>query len=157
MHNYCICSANKCNSISKEDQTKMTKHKKFQHKWLFSPDLSHCPDTDIWPLCYVDNEGMFCALCQSHNGMHLQSKLTVWNKEPNVRYRPETIRGHFVKVEDLKDTMHSISVEKEHLKQSSFIIKEHQEKKRTLNMSYEKVFTSLYWLCKEEIVVSKAV
>ena len=53
--------------------------------------------------------------------------------------------------------MHSISAEKEHLKQSSFFAKEHQEKKRTLNASYEKVFTSLYWLCKEEIAASKAV
>ena len=91
VHNYYICSGNKCNSISKEDQTKMTKHKKFQLKWLFNLDPSRWPDTGIWSLCYVDNEGMFCALCQSHNGMHPQSKLTVWNKEPNVRYRPETI------------------------------------------------------------------
>ena len=53
--------------------------------------------------------------------------------------------------------MHSISPEKEHLKQSSFFVKEHQEKERTLNASYEKFFTSLYWLCKEEIAVSKAV
>ena len=25
-----------------------------------------------------------------YNGMHPQSKLTLWNKEPNVRYRLET-------------------------------------------------------------------
>ena len=144
VHNYYICSANECNSIIKEDQTKMTKHKKIRHKWLFNPDLSRCPDRDIWSLCYVDNKGMFCALCQSHNGVHPQSKLTAWNKVPNVRYRPKTISGHFVKTEDAKDTMHSISTEKEHLKQSSFFAKEHQEKERTLNVSYEKVFTSLY-------------
>ena len=144
VHNYYICSASECNSIIKEDETKMTKHKKFQHKWLFNPDLSRCPHTDIWSLCYVDNEGMFSALCQSHNDVHPQSKLTAWNKVPNVRYRPETISGHFVKTEDVKDTMHSISAEKEHLKQSSFFVKEHQEKERTLNVSYEKVFRSLY-------------
>ena len=155
--NYYICSASKSNSISKEDQTKMSKHKNFQHKWLFNPAFSCCPCTDIWSFCYVDNEGMFCALCQSHNGMHPQSKLTVWNKEPNVRYRPKAIRGHFIKAKDVKDAMHSISAQKEHLKQSSFFVKEHQEKVRTLNASYEKVFTSLYWLCKEEIAVSKAV
>ena len=91
VHNYYIGSANKCNSISKEDQTKMSKHKNLQHKRLFNLDLSHCPHTDIWSLCYVHNEGMFCTMCQSHNGMHPQSKLTVWNKEPNVRYRPKTI------------------------------------------------------------------
>ena len=32
VHIYFICSANKCNSISKEDQTKMMKLKNFQHK-----------------------------------------------------------------------------------------------------------------------------
>ena len=54
--------------------------------------------------------------------------------------------------------MHSILREKEHLKQSSFFVKEHQEKERTLNLSYGKVFMSFfYWLCKEEIVVSKEV
>ena len=53
--------------------------------------------------------------------------------------------------------MYSIPAEKEHLKQSSFFVKEHQEKERTLNVSYEKVFTSFYWLCREEIAVSKAV
>ena len=124
----------------------MTKHRNFQHKWLFNPDLSCCPDTDICSLCYVNNGGMFCALCQSHNGMHPQSKLTVWNKEPNVRYRPKTICSHFIKAKDVKDTMHSISAEKEHLKQSSFFVKEHQEKERMLNASYEKVFTSLYFV-----------
>ena len=94
---------------------------------------------------------MFCALSQSHNGMYPQSKLTVWSKQPNVR--PEAIRNHFMKAEDVKDLMHSISAKKEHLKHSSFFVKEHQEKERTLNVSYEKVFTSLYWLCKEEIAV----
>ena len=74
-------------------------NKNFQHKWLFNPDLSRCPHTDILSLCYVDNEGIFCALSQWNNGMHPQSKLTVWNKEPNVRFRPETICGHFIKAE----------------------------------------------------------
>ena len=53
--------------------------------------------------------------------------------------------------------MHSISAQKEHLKHSPFFVKERQEKERMLNKSYVKVFTSLYWLCEEEIVVSKAV
>ena len=53
--------------------------------------------------------------------------------------------------------MHSISAQKEHLKHSSFFAKKHQEKRRVLNASYEKVFKSFNWLCKEEIVVSKAV
>ena len=96
---------------------------------------------------YMDNKGIICAMYQSHNGMHPQSKLIVWNKEPNVRYRPKTIHGHFIKAEDVRDTMHSISTQKEHLKNSSFFVKEHQEKERMLNASYEKVFTSLYWLC----------
>ena len=68
----------------------------------------------------MDNKGIICAMYQSHNGMHPQSKLIVWNKEPNVRYRPKTIHGHIIKAEDVRDTMHSISTQKEHLKK--FII-----------------------------------
>ena len=52
----------------------MTKLKNFQHKWLFNPNLNRCPDRDIWSLYYVDNEGIFGTLCQSHNGMYPQSK-----------------------------------------------------------------------------------
>ena len=73
-----ICSLNKCSSISKVDQTKMTKLKNFHHNWLFNPNLSHCPERDIYieieSQCYVDNEGMFGALYQPHNGMYSQSK-----------------------------------------------------------------------------------
>ena len=58
----------------RSDQTKMMKLKNFQHKWLFNPDFRCCTDTDTWSLCYVDNEGMFVTLCQSHNGMYAQSK-----------------------------------------------------------------------------------
>ena len=155
MHNYYICSANRCDSISKEDQTKILKYKNFQDKQLFNPDLSRYPHTDIWSLSY--NNRMCCAFCQSHIGMYPQSKITVWNKELNIRYRPKTIHGHFIKAEDVKDTMHSISAQKEHLKHSSFFVREHQEKERMLNACYEKVFTSLYWLCKEKIAISKAV
>ena len=41
------------------------------------------------------------AHCQSLNGMHPQSKLTVCSKDKNVRYRPEAICGHFIKAEDV--------------------------------------------------------
>ena len=157
VHNYYTCSANSCNSISKEDQTKVLKYKNFQRKRLLNPDLICYRHSDIWSLCYVDNKGMFCALCQSHNGMHWQSKITVCNKKRNLRYRPETIRGHFIKAKDVKYTMHYISAQKEDLKHLSFFIREHQKKERTSNACYEKVFTSLCWLCKEKIAVSKAV
>lgn len=84
-----------------------------------------------------------------------RSKSTVRNKKP--RYRPETVRRNFIKAKDVRETMLSILAQKENLKHSSFFVKEHQEKERTLNSSYEKVFTSLYWLCKDEIAISKAV
>ena len=52
--------------------------------------------------------------------------------------------------------MHSISAQKEHLKHHS-LSKNIRKRGGTLNTSYENIFTSLYWLCKEEIVVPKAV
>ena len=64
----------------------MTNHN-LQHKWLSNSDLSCCSETDIWSLCYVDGMFcgvMFCALCQSHNGMHPQSKSTVCNKDIDI-------------------------------------------------------------------------
>ena len=155
IHNYYICQKD-CD-ISDEDKITMVKHKNFQHKWLFDPTLSCCTQTHIWSLCYVEGKGMFCALCQMHDGAHPQSKDTTWNKHPNVRYRPETIRGHMNKDPNSKETMHSNSASKELMKYTSFFVKESQNSEKTLNASYEKVFTSLYWLCKEEIAVSKAV
>ena len=79
-----ICSLNKCSSISKVDQTKMTKLKNFHHNWLFNPNLSHCPDRDIYieieSQCYVDNEGMFGALSNHimvciHNQNRMEQKI----------------------------------------------------------------------------------
>ena len=155
VHNYYICSANKCNSIDKADKEKMSKHKNFQHKWLLDPALGLCSCTGIWTLCYVDGIGMFCALCQMHNGMNPQSKSKIWNEEPSVRYRPDTIRGHLSN--DGEESMHLISVEKEFNKYKSPFTKQKKENEKSLNRSYEKIFTSLYWLCKEEVAVSKAV
>ena len=88
----------------------MLKHKNFERKWLFNHNLSCCPHTDILSLYYIENEGMFCTLSQSLNGMHPQSKLTAWNKERNIRYRPKTICGHFIKVKDVKETTHKKSI-----------------------------------------------
>ena len=41
----------------------MTKDKKFQHKWLLDPTMATCIHTGIWCLTYIDDPGMFCAIC----------------------------------------------------------------------------------------------
>ena len=43
----------------------------------------------------VYGEMMFCGLCKTYDGMHQQSKSKIWNETPYVRYRPQTVSGHF--------------------------------------------------------------
>ena len=135
----------------------MTKDKKFKHKWLFDSSLSQCQETGIWSLCYVDGIGMFCSVCQMHDSGHPQTNVKVWNASPNVRYRTETIRQHFIKSKEVQATMHSLAADKEKQKSKSYFVKEDQRKEKVMNSVYHKVFASLYWLCKEQIAVSKAV
>lgn len=73
----------------------MKKDNKFQHKWLFDPDISKCSSTGIWYLTFIDGKGMFCALCRMHNTCQPNNESKVWNAIPNVRCRTETIRLHF--------------------------------------------------------------
>ena len=157
IHNYYICKKQNCHDINTSDKLTMTKDKKFKHKWLFDSSLSQCQETGIWSLCYVDGIGMFCSVCQMHDSGHQQTNVKVWNASPNVRYRTETIRQHFIKSKEVKATMHSLAADKEKQKSKSYFVKEDQRKEKVMNPVYHKVFASLYWLCKEEIAVSKAV
>lgn len=78
-------------------------------------------------MCYNNNMGMVCGLCQIHHGIHPLSKSKVWNEELSVRYLSGTIRGHVMESNNVKHSIHLISVEKEFANQNSLLIKESKE------------------------------
>ena len=153
IHNYYIRSKRKCTDIChlKPDKGKMTKDKKFQHKWLFHATMAKCSGTDIWCLTYIDGLGMFCAVCRMSNVSQPKNDSNVWNSEPKVRYRTETVRGHLVCTSDHKTT-HGHGVESEELKRKSYFVEKEREKWYKV---YEKIFHAAHWLAKEEIGVIK--
>ena len=48
--------------ISEKDQGDMVGQKKFLYKCLYNPVLSHCQETGIWSLVYVEGYGIFCGV-----------------------------------------------------------------------------------------------
>ena len=94
IHNYYFCQTRSKCDICELDKQEMTKDKKFQHKWLFDPQLAKCSATEIWSLVYIDGKGMFCSLCHCTNMLQPSNESKVWNCEPNVRYHPDTVRNH---------------------------------------------------------------
>ena len=116
----------------------MTKLKNFQHRWLFNPNLSRCPDKDIWSLCYVDNEGIFGALCLSHSGMYPQSKQD--ETKNRTSYKPETIRNHFIKAEDTR-RYNALHISRKRTSKTVIILCQRTSGKgEGVNASYEKIF-----------------
>ena len=51
--------------------------------------------------------------------------------------------------------MHTDAVATEKAKRGTYFIKKEKDEEASFSASNEKVFTSLYWLCKEEIAHSK--
>lgn len=154
IHNFYLCKLRNCQNISEKSKKTMKKDNKFQHRWLFDNEISKCPETNIWCLTYIDGKGMFCALCRLNNTCLPSNSSKVWNTEPNVRCRTETIRGH-LRSQSTSRTMHSDAVTSELLKYKSVFVKQKKEEEQNINIVYEKVFRSLYWIGKEEIATSK--
>ena len=77
-----------------------------------------------------------------------QKQLKVWNSEPNVRCRTETICGHFKKPNSGAKSMHIDAVSTEEVKHCSYFVEE-----ENIKSVVSKVFSTLYWLAIEEIVV----
>ena len=131
----------------------MTKNSKFQHKWIFDRELAKSKATGIWSLTYIDGKGMFCSLCRLTNTAPSNAS-KIWNSQPDKRYKPETIRGHFL-VETGKRTMHTDAVAAEKAKCGSYFIENEKYEEASFSESNEKGFTALFWLCKQEIAHSK--
>ena len=98
---------------------------------------------------------MFCGLCQMHDTSQPTTGLKVWNTFPNVRYRQETVRLHFNSPSENANTVHSAAVSTEKMKMGSYFLQEEQSKEKQVSAVYEKIFSAIYWLSKEEIVLSE--
>ena len=155
IHNYYFCQTRSKCDICELDKQEMTKDKKFQHKWLFDPQLAKCSATEIWSLVYIDGKGMFHSLCCCTNTLQLSNKSKVWNCEPNVRYPPDTVRNHMYPSIDAARTMHGDAIQSELLLMSSYFVRREKEIKDQRGGVLTKVLHSIYWLCKEEVAHSK--
>ena len=151
IHNYYFCTENNCNDICSKDLASMKKDNKFQHKWLFDPNIARCDKSHKWCLVYIDGKGMFCSLCRTYD-IKQNNGMKTWNAVGNVRCRQQTVVDHFN-----KDTsMHQEAVRAYRRQKSSYFDREAEKKTTNLkNDVYFKVFSSLYWLAKEEMPTSK--
>ena len=99
----------------------MKKDKKFQPKSIFDENMAYCKETGIWCLTYIDGKGMFWNLCRLTNTMHPTNASKIWNCEPNIGYRAETVKDHFKKNTN-KQTMRKNAVTTEPAKYGSYLI-----------------------------------
>ena len=155
IHNYYFCKNSQCKDISLTDKDQMTdKHNRFKHKWILDPELAKCKDTGIWCLTYIDGKGMFCGLCRLTNTLQPSNKSKIWNCQANTRCRTSTVKEHFHSKKGEK-TMHRDAIATQKSKRGTYFVQKEKEEEESSSTTNEKVFTSLYWLCKEEIAHSK--
>ena len=93
---------------------------------------------------------MYCVLCRSHNTTSPTNGDGTWNSKPCVRNITQAIKLH------ANSEMHKTAINKEHLQRVSPFHKEVQQQETMKNEVLVKVFSSLYWLAKEEIANKKA-
>ena len=93
---------------------------------------------------------MFCLLCRCHDTASPTNGDSTWNSKPCVRNITQAIKLH------ANSAMHEAAINKEHLQKTSPFHKEVQEREMVKNTVLLKVFTTLYWIAKEEIANTKA-
>ena len=82
--------------IRKNIQTSKRIHR-FQHSWLFKQNENHNfydESIGVWCLVFVENEGMFCVLCRSHNTVSPTNDDGTWNSKPCVQNITQAIKLH---------------------------------------------------------------
>ena len=72
---------------------------------------------------------MFCNLCRLTNTVHPTNTSKIWNCEPNIRYRSETVKDNFKK-DICKQTMHKDTVTTELTKHGTYFV-EKEKKEET--------------------------
>lgn len=85
VHSFYGCQAEKCATLSKDEQQRMKTKDRFQHQWIFDTTLSYCNKTGYHWLLFQEGEGMFCILCRQHDTVNPQNKSKKFNSEPSVR------------------------------------------------------------------------
>ena len=152
MHHFHKCRNMGCNGISKEemDRVKMTKKKdRFQHEWLFRRETCFCPQTGIWWLVYVDNEGMYCSLCRKHKSKSAQNRSETFSSDPSTRFKWSTVKEH------MTCAKHQTTVKNELLNRVSLFQKQVDEKESSKLVVLQEAFHAVYWLAKESIANRK--
>ena len=73
----------------------------------------------------IDENGMFCSSCRLTNTMHPTNASKIWNFEPNIRYRAETVKDHFKK-DTYNETMHRYAVTTKLAKYGSYFVEKEE-------------------------------
>ena len=97
---------------------------------------------------------MFCGLCRITNSLQTSSGSKIWNFEANIRCRTETVKEHFKSEKGVR-TMHTDAIATERAKRGTYFVEKEKEEETLSSTCNEKVLTSLYWLCKQEVAHSK--
>lgn len=82
VHRFYSCQADKCVTLSKEDQQQMKGKDRFQHQWISDNSLSYCEKTRYHWLLFQEGKGMFCIICRKHDTINPQNKSKKFNTEP---------------------------------------------------------------------------
>lgn len=151
VHNHDACKDN-CRSLSSAELQRIAGQKdKFQHDWLNDKELAYCKVTGMWWLCYVEGQGMFCALCRKHNCINEQNKCSSFGDKPSIRMKKSAVTDH------LSSKKHNGAKETEMLNRVSFFQKELTEREKVGDDVLYKVFYAMYWLAKEGIANVKII
>ena len=128
---------------------------KFQHKWIFDPELAKCHATGMWSLTYVDGKGTFVICVESQtlfNKVMNQNFGTVNQMTDVARRRSRSI---FQVVGRLKEPCIWMLYLQKTQNVVHILYKRRKKWKLVISTTNEKVFQSLYWLCKNEVAHSK--
>ena len=146
VHHHDICF--NCSSLTRnEEERQKALEYRFQHSWL-SDKKSFCEKTDVWWAVYVEGRCLYCLLCSKHDTSNVQNK-KIFNEEPKTHSRPEALSDHVV------TQQHKYTVTTELCQRVSCFQKQLDDRDRVKDDVLIKVFTTTYWLMKEEIANKK--
>ena len=145
------CQAEKCATLSKDEQQRMKTKDRFQHQWIFDTTLSYCNKTGYHWLLFQEREGMFCILCRQHDTVNPQNKSKKFNSEPSVRYKWKTAEEHS------SHQQHIAAIEVELLRRVSVFHHQVNYWEQVKEGVYHKAFHTLYRVTKEELTNCKFV
>ena len=97
---------------------------------------------------------MLCGLCRMTNTLQPSNNSKVWNSEASTRFRTEAVRDHFKKSREEK-TLHADAISAEKIRCGTYFIENEKKEEHLSNLCNEKVMSTFYWLCKDEVAHSK--